>query len=199
MLLKNKSLVAVMSCALMLAAAPLLPADLSIINSAAAKEGGGGHGGGGGGGGGNGGGHGGGNGGGNGSGHGGGNSAGHSGSNSGGDGDGNGHGNGNGKGALGHTSDPSDGSTGIHGAKRNGKVEGVEHAGKSTRDRGVSGNHTGSTKNDSKGHGATTSSVAHSKDTRGLSKATAISDTTPGTHNTKGLDKAADSSSKNDR
>lgn len=40
MLLKNKSLVAVMSCALMLAAAPLLPADLSIMNAAYAKEGG---------------------------------------------------------------------------------------------------------------------------------------------------------------
>lgn len=58
MLLKNKSLVAVLSCAFMLAAAPLLPADLSLINSTVAKEGGGG-------GGGNGGGHGGGNGGGN--------------------------------------------------------------------------------------------------------------------------------------
>ena len=32
MLFKNKSLVAVMSCAMMLAAAPLLPADLSIMN-----------------------------------------------------------------------------------------------------------------------------------------------------------------------
>jgi uncharacterized membrane protein YgcG len=48
MLLKNKSLIAVMSCALMLAAAPLLPADLSIMNSAFAKDGGGGGGGGGG-------------------------------------------------------------------------------------------------------------------------------------------------------
>ena len=57
MLLKNKSLVAVMSCALMLAAAPLLPNDLSVINTASAREGGG---------------HGGGNGGGNGGGHGGG-------------------------------------------------------------------------------------------------------------------------------
>ena len=42
MILKNKSLVAVMSCALMLAAAPLLPADLSVMNSAFAKDGGGG-------------------------------------------------------------------------------------------------------------------------------------------------------------
>ena len=47
MLLKNKSLIAVMTCALMLAAAPLLPADLSIMNSAYAKDGGGGGGGGG--------------------------------------------------------------------------------------------------------------------------------------------------------
>ncbi|ELN4693975.1 hypothetical protein RZ723_005647, partial [Escherichia coli] len=52
--------------------------------------------------------------------------------------------------------------------------------------------------NDSKGHGQTTSSVAHSKDIRGLSKATAISATTPGTHNTKGLDGAGDNSSKHD-
>ena len=187
----KKTLVVAAVCAFALGATALLPADLSPIGSVYAKGNGGGVGG-------NGGGHGGGNGGGNGSGHGGGNSAGHSGTNGGGDGDGNGHGNGKGKGALGHTSDPSDGSSGIHGAKRNGKVEGVEHAGKATRDHGVSGNHNGSTKNDSKGHGATTSSVAHSKDTRGLSKATAISDTTPGTHNTKGLDNASDNSTKND-
>ncbi|WP_218189705.1 MULTISPECIES: hypothetical protein [unclassified Pseudomonas] len=188
----KKTLVVAAVCAFAFGATALLPADLSPIGSVYA----GGNGGGGGGGGGNGGGHG---GGGNGSGHGGGNSAGHSGDNGGGDGDGNGHGNGKGKGALGHTSAPSDGSSGIRGAKRNGKVEGVEHAGKSTRDHGVSGKHSGTTRNDSKGHGATTASVAHSKDTRGLSKATAISDTTPGTHNIKGLDNAADSSSKNDR
>lgn len=186
----KKTLVAAVVCAFAFGATALLPADLSSIGSVYAKGNGGGGGGG------NGGGHGGGNGGGNGGGHG--SSAGHSGSNGGGDGDGNGHGNGKGKGALGHTSDPSDGSSGIHGAKRNGKVEGVEHAGKATRDHGVNGHHNGTAKNDSKGHGATTSSVAHSKDTRGLAKATAISDTTPGTHNTKGLDNASDNSTKND-
>ncbi|MFS2200594.1 hypothetical protein ACCD00_18950, partial [Pseudomonas sp. Pseusp3] len=41
MLFKNKSLVAVMSCAMMLAAAPLLPDGLSIMGSAYAKDGGG--------------------------------------------------------------------------------------------------------------------------------------------------------------
>ncbi|PWE41415.1 hypothetical protein C9I49_21565, partial [Pseudomonas prosekii] len=45
MLLKNKSLVAIMSCAMMLAAAPLLPADFSIMSAAHAKDGGGGGGG----------------------------------------------------------------------------------------------------------------------------------------------------------
>jgi hypothetical protein len=44
-----------------------------------------------------------------------------------------------------------------------------------------------------------TSDVAHDRDTRGLSKATAISRTTPGDNNTKGLRNAGDSSSKNDR
>ncbi|WP_128696164.1 hypothetical protein [Pseudomonas aeruginosa] len=168
----KKTLVVAAVCAFALGATALLPADLSPIGSVYAKGNGGGGGGG------NGGGHGGGNGGGNGGGHGG--------------------GNGGGNGA-GHAGGKSDGNSGVHGAKSNGKVDGVEHAGKSTRDHGLSGNHNGSTKNDSKGHGATTSSVAHSKDTRGLSKASAISDTTPGTHNTKGLDNAADSSSKNDR
>lgn len=141
MLLKNKSLVAVMSCALMLAAAPLLPADLSIINSAAAKEGGGGHGGGGGGG-------------------------------------GNGGGGREGSDHAGNTSS-------------NGRGKGLasDHAGKATRSHGISGNHFGSERNDDNGHGIATSGVAHSKDTRGIDKARAISDTTPGDHNTKGLSK----------
>ncbi|MNE45393.1 hypothetical protein D3C80_1396750 [compost metagenome] len=159
MLLKNKSLVAVMSCALMLAAAPLLPADLSIMNSAYAKEGGGGGGGGG-----NGGGHGGGNGGG----HGGGTGGGHSGS--------------------GHAG----------GSSSNGHGKGLssDHAGKATRDHGLSGNHYGSDRNDDRGHGTTTSGIAQSKDTRGVAKATAISATTPGDHNTKGLSHAGPSDSK---
>ncbi len=38
---KKKNLVAVMSCVMMFAAAPLLPAQLSIIASAHAKDGGG--------------------------------------------------------------------------------------------------------------------------------------------------------------
>lgn len=167
----KKTLVVAVACAFALGTAALLPADLSPIGSAYAQGNGGGHGGGNGGG--NGGGHGGGNGGGNGSG------ASH------GDGDGNGHGNGQGKGALGHTSDPSDASSGVHGAKRNGKVEGVEHAGKSTRDHGVSGKHNGTAKNDSNGHGQATSAVAHSKDTQGRTKSAAISATKPAHKNTK--------------
>jgi hypothetical protein len=157
MLLKNKRLVAFMSCALMLAAAPLLPADLGVISSAAAKEGGGGHGGG------NGGGHGGGNGGGN--------SGGRSGSDHGG----------------------SSASSG------QGKGLASDHAGKATRNHGVSGNHYGSERNDDNGHGTTTSGIAHSKDTRGITKATAISASTPGDHNTKGLSNAGPSGSKKSR
>lgn len=110
------------------------------------------------------------------------------GGNGGGNAGGNGGGHGGGKGGPG----------GNHGSNSNGANDGGEHAGKATRDHGLSGNHYGSTKNDSKGHGQTTSSVAHSKDTRSLSKATAISATTPGTHNTKGLDGAGDNSSKHD-
>ncbi|CAI8751352.1 hypothetical protein [Pseudomonas sp. IT-P291] len=159
MLLKNKSLVAVMSCAMMLAAAPLLPDGLSIMGSAYAKDGGGGGGGNGGGGGG-----GGGNGGGNGGGHGGGMGGGHAG-------------------------------TGHSGS--NGRGDGLDsdHAGKSVRDRGLSGNHYGSERNDDNGHGTTTSGLAHS-DTRGVAKASAISASTPGDHNTKGLSKAGLSTSK---
>ena len=142
MLFKNKSLVAVMSCAMMLAAAPLLPDGLSIMGSAYAKDGGGG----------------------NGAGHGGGMGGGHAGS--------------------GHSGS-------------NGRGNGLDsdHAGKSVRDRGLSGNHYGSERNDDNGHGTTTSGLAHS-DTRGVAKARAISASTPGEHNTKGLSKAGLSTSK---
>jgi hypothetical protein len=60
----------------------------------------------------------------------------------------------------------------------------------------VSGRHTGRDHNADRGHGTATSGVAHSKATRGLSKATAISATTPGDHNAKGLSKASLSTSK---
>jgi hypothetical protein len=158
MLFKNKTLVAVMSCAMMLAAAPLLPAGLSVMNAAYAKDGGGG---------GNGGGGGGGNGGGNGGGHGGGTGGGHSGSD---------HGS----------------------ANSNGRGNGLssDHAGKSVRDHGESGNHYGNDRNGERGHGTTTSGIAHSKDTRGVTKASAISTSTPGDHNAKGLSKAGTSVSK---
>ena len=156
MLLKNKNLVAVMSCALMLAAAPLLPSDLSIMNSAYAKDGGGGGGGNGGGGGGNGGG--------NSGGHGGGTGGSHSGSD---------HG----------------------GPNSNGRGNGLssDHSGKAVRDHGESGNHYGNDRNGDSGHGSTTSGIANSKDTRGVAKATAISASTPGDHNSKGLSKAGTS------
>lgn len=152
MLLKNKSLVAVMSCAMMLAAAPLLPADLSIMNSAYAKDGGGGGNGG------------------NGGGHGGGTGGGHSGSD---------HGS----------------------ANSNGRGNGLssDHAGKAVRDRGESGNHYGSVRNDDSGHGSTTSGIAQSRDTRGVTKAAAISTSTPGEHNSKGLSNAATSNAKKSR
>ncbi|MCR8930988.1 MULTISPECIES: hypothetical protein [unclassified Pseudomonas] len=158
MLLKNKSLVAVMSCAMMLAAAPLLPADLSIMNAAYAKGGGGGGGGGGG------------NGGGNGGGHGGGIGGGRSGSD---------HG----------------------GANSNGRGNGLssDHAGKAVRDRGESGNHYGSDRNGDSGHGSTTSGIASSRDTRGVTKATAISASTPGDHNAKGLSNGATPNAKKSR
>lgn len=41
MFLKSNTLLAVMSCAMLFAAAPLLPADLTVMNSAYAKDGGG--------------------------------------------------------------------------------------------------------------------------------------------------------------
>ncbi|MGJ7548669.1 hypothetical protein [Pseudomonas alloputida] len=111
----------------------------------------------------------------------------------GGGGGGGGHGGGNGGGhGGGHAG-------GMGGHNGNGMSAGSDHEGKATRDHGVSGNHYGSSRNSDKGHGTTTSGVAHSKDTRGLAKSTAISRTTPGDHNTKGLSNATVSSSKNDR
>jgi hypothetical protein len=151
MLLYNKSFVAVLSCALMLAAAPLLPADLSIMSSASAKDGGGGGGGGGG-------------------------------SHGGGVGGGHGSGAGGGHSGSGHSGN----------ADSNGRGNGLssDHAGKAVRDHGESGNHYGSERNSDRGHGTTTSGIAHSKDTRGVSKASAIAASTPGDHNSKGLSKA---------
>ncbi|HGN0993921.1 TPA: hypothetical protein ACKROZ_005876, partial [Pseudomonas aeruginosa] len=46
----------------------------------------------------------------------------------------------------------------------------------------------------SKGHGSATSGIASSRDSRGLSQASAISATTPGDHNSKGLSNAIGSS-----
>lgn len=96
------------------------------------------------------------------------------------------------------------GNGGGHGGGRGGQGGkgagfGGDHAGKAARDHGVSGNHYGSARNNDSGHGSATSGIAHSKDTRGLSKSTAISRTTPGDHNSKGLSNAVSSSSKNDR
>nr|WP_261940896.1 hypothetical protein [Pseudomonas sp. LRP2-20] len=105
-------------------------------------------------------------------------------------GGGNGGGNGGGHGG-GHAG-------GMGGNSGNGNNAGTDHAGKATRDHGVSGNHYGSSRNSDKGHGTTTSGIAHSKDTRGLAKSTAISRTTPGDHNSRGLSNAVGSSSKND-
>ncbi|WP_071555158.1 hypothetical protein [Pseudomonas frederiksbergensis] len=135
--LKNKKLAAVLSCALMLAAAPLLPAELSIMGTAYAKDGGG-------------------------------------------------HGGGGAHAGDGHSA----------GAKSNGRAEGQEtdHDGRAVRDHGVSGNHLGRDRNHHhRGHGAVTSGIAHSKATRGVTKATAISATTPGDHNAKSLSKAVTS------
>ncbi|MCG6574804.1 hypothetical protein EGM97_08795 [Pseudomonas sp. AF32] len=76
-----------------------------------------------------------------------------------------------------------------------------DHSGTRTRDHGLSGKHTGTTRTDrtSETHASVTSSIAKDRDTRGLTKASAISATTPGTHNTKGLTNATSSSIKNDR
>jgi hypothetical protein len=88
---------------------------------------------------------------------------------------------------------------GGHNGTGNGAGLAGDHAGKATRDHGVSGNHYGSSRNQDNGHGTTTSGIAQSKDTRGLTKSTAISGTTPGDHNAKGLSGAVQNSSKNDR
>ena len=157
MLLKNKSLVAVMSCALMLAAAPLLPADLSVMSSAFAKDGGGG-----------------------------------------GNGNGGGGGHGGGVGGTGGGHAGHSGSDHSGGSHSNGHGNGLssDHAGRSVRDHGESGNHYGNDRNSDRGHGQTTSGIAHSKDTHGISKARAVADSTPGDHNAKGLSKTGMSVSK---
>ncbi|MCK8658333.1 hypothetical protein M1M08_25140, partial [Pseudomonas umsongensis] len=110
---------------------------------------------------------------------------GHGGGNGGGHGGGNGGGHGGGHSGTGHSGS-------------NGRGEGLssDHAGKAVRDHGISGNRYGSDRNSDKGHGTTTSGIAHSKDTRGLTKATAISASTPGDHNAKGLSNAGASTAK---
>jgi hypothetical protein len=71
-----------------------------------------------------------------------------------------------------------------------------DHAGKAVRDRGLSGNHYGNDRNGDSGHGSVTSGIANSRDTRGVTKASAISTSTPGDHNAKGLSNARTSTSK---
>ncbi|TLP75104.1 hypothetical protein FEA48_12945 [Pseudomonas nitroreducens] len=99
-------------------------------------------------------------------------------------GDGGGHGGGNGGGNGGGHGGGKGDAGGNHGSNSNGANDGGEHAGKATRDHGLSGNHYGSEKNDSKGHGQATSAVAHSRDTQGKTKAAAISATKPAHKNT---------------
>lgn len=102
-----------------------------------------------------------------------------------------GHGGSSGSGGSGHS-----GGTGSNG-QSNGLSS--DHDGKAVRDRGVSGQHIGNALTDKDDRGSITSGVAHSKNTRGLSKATSISGTTPGDHNAKGLSNAAISTTKQDR
>jgi hypothetical protein len=71
-----------------------------------------------------------------------------------------------------------------------------DHAGRAVRDHGISGNHYGSDRNGDRGQGSVTSGIAQSKDTRGVAKASAISASKPGDHNTKGLSNARTSISK---
>jgi hypothetical protein len=71
-----------------------------------------------------------------------------------------------------------------------------DHAGRAVRDHGISGNHYGSDRNGDRGRGSVTSGIAHSRDTRGVAKASAISASRPGDHNTKGLSNARTSISK---
>ncbi|HHK2320262.1 hypothetical protein [Pseudomonas aeruginosa] len=76
----------------------------------------------------------------------------------------------------------------------NGGGHGGGHGG------GKGGSHGGNLGgHSSKGHGSATSGIASSRDSRGLSQASAISATTPGDHNSKGLSNAIGSSTKNDR
>jgi hypothetical protein len=195
MFIKKKNLMVVAACTLMLTGASMLPGELSLIPSAYAKDGGGGGGG---------------NGGGNGGGHGGGNGAGNGGGHSGGNAGGLGGGIGLGKGlssdhagkavGKGLSSDHaakavSKGLSKDHATKAVSKGLKIDHAGKAVQ--GLNGNHYGSIRNDDNGHGVATSAAAHS-DTKGLAKAAAIADTTPGVHNTKGLSNAVESSIKND-
>ncbi|ROM70487.1 hypothetical protein BK653_00935 [Pseudomonas brassicacearum] len=103
-------------------------------------------------------------------------------------GGGNGGGNGGGKG-----SGKSGESSGL------GKGLDSDHVGTATRDHGVSGKHSGTTRTDRTSKASLTSGIAKDRDTRGLTKASAISTATPGTHNTKGLTNGTSSSIKNDR
>lgn len=117
------------------------------------------------------------------------------------DGGGNGGGHGGGQGGgQGHS---GGGQSGSHsgGISASGHTSGLKSDpdGKAVRDHGEKGKHYGQARNDSKGHGSTTSAVAHSKATRGLAKATSISATTPGDHNTKGLSKADTSTTRHDK
>lgn len=172
MLTRKKNLKVLAVCAMLLAGASVLPNDMSFISSAHAKGNGGGHGGGSGNGGGNGGGHG----------------------EGGASGNGSGHGQA-GEGASGNGSSHA-GTTASKGISRDRDND--EKAEKAVRDHGISGKHYGRTHTTTVHHRSATSSIAKSKDTRGLTKATAISNTTPGDHNVKGLEKAEAATEKND-
>jgi hypothetical protein len=130
--------------------------------------------------------------------------AGNGGGGGGGNGGGGGHGGGNGGGnGGGHGA----GIGGGQGHDKSGDARGLgkglasDHTGTRTRtrDHGVSGKHTGATRTDRTSKASLTSTIAKDRDTRGLTKASAISTATPGTHNTKGLTNATSSSIKNDR
>ena len=76
----------------------------------------------------------------------------------------------------------------------NGGGHGGGHGG------GKGGSHGGNLGgHSSKGHGSPTSGIASSRDSRGRAPARALSATTPGDHNSKGLSNAIGSSTKNDR
>ncbi|WP_137886196.1 hypothetical protein [Pseudomonas sp. 2FE] len=99
----------------------------------------------------------------------------------------------------GHGGGTAGGHSGSHSSNGHGAGLSSDHSGKAVRAGDEHSNHYGRDRADDSEHGSITSGVANSKDTRGLSKATAISATTPGEHNTKGLSNAATSTSKNDR